>query len=234
MWCFVAENGSRGGRRDQCLSFERFFWFSVVWRAPLGHSSPLFGSAHVPEQYGQNHEQYGSNATISISWVTLACAMVKFHAEKFCKLMAKLFFVQTLRTRRLSGQEHSLQWRTCRKRSRPTIVGRDPQNSMKPPLCLHKFGELVRMQKFILLVLEFVTPKRCPVSPHIEFWPFLGPPSPLTFHNVENHGGRSAEGVPRRIANRIKTTKEDTGGVTTIQAVHGCVWVFMGCLYLLK
>ena len=34
--------------------------------------------------------------------------------------------------------------------------------------------------------------------PHNEFWPFLGPPSPLTFHNVKNDGqsisGRAEEG----------------------------------------
>ena len=35
---------------------------------------------------------------------------------------------------------------------------------------------------------------RCLVLPHIEFWPVLGPPppppTPLTFHNVKNHGGK--------------------------------------------
>ena len=31
---------------------------------------------------------------------------------------------------------------------------------------------------------------------HNEFWPFLGPPSPWTFHNVKKHGGGGAEGKP--------------------------------------
>ena len=66
----------------------------------------------------------------------------------------------------------------------------------------------------------------------MNFGPFLAPPSPLTFHNVKNHGGGGAhaEGEPGGIAknqeqkktthqrktktNRNKTTKKDTGGRT--------------------
>ena len=51
---------------------------------------------------------------------------------------------------------------------------------------------------------------RFDVLPHIEFWPFWGPPSPLT-HNVKNHGGGGADGEPRRIAgNEQKKTKKTT------------------------
>ena len=62
-------------------------------------------------------------------------------------------------------------------------------------------------------------------GPHIEFWPFLGrlvftmflpswilaisgPSSPLTFHNVKNHGSGGAAGEPGGIAkNEKKTTR---------------------------
>ena len=43
--------------------------------------------------------------------------------------------------------------------------------------------------------------------PHNELWPFLGPPSPLTFHNVKNHGGGGAEGEPGGIARNEEQKK---------------------------
>ena len=50
--------------------------------------------------------------------------------------------------------------------------------------------------------------------PQNEFWPFLGPSSPLTFHNVKNHGVGSAEGEPGGIAKNEeqKKTKKTTHG----------------------
>ena len=56
--------------------------------------------------------------------------------------------------------------------------------------------------------------------PHNDFWPFLGLPSPLTFHNVNNHGGsENCQGTKNKRkqrkqhkTNRKKTTKKDTGG----------------------
>ena len=105
---------------------------------------------------------------------------------------------------------------------------------------------------------------RCPVLPHIafwlflgflifsmfspgnEFWPFLAPPSPLTFHDVKNHGSGSAEGEPGRIArneeqkkqrkrhktNRNKTTKKDRVGPTNLVRVFSQFRVLrcFGCL----
>ena len=73
-------------------------------------------------------------------------------------------------------------------------------------------------------------------------WPFWGTSSPLTFHNVKNHGDGGAEGEPGGIAgqenkgkietNRNETTKKDIGAGQTIQSVFfgvgrlGC----LGCL----
>ena len=46
-------------------------------------------------------------------------------------------------------------------------------------------------------------------SPQNEFLPFFGPsPSPLTFHNVKNHGGGGAEGEPGN--EEQKKTKKTT------------------------
>ena len=69
--------------------------------------------------------------------------------------------------------------------------------------------------------------QRCPVLPHIAFWPFFGLPSPLTFHNVKNHGGKeNSQGTKNKRkqrkqhkTNRKKTTKNDTGGTNNIVRV---------------
>ena len=63
---------------------------------------------------------------------------------------------------------------------------------------------------FSMLVLQY------------EFWPFWALPSPLTFHNVKNHGGsENCQGTKNKRkqrqqhkTDRKKTTKKDTGGGT--------------------
>ena len=74
------------------------------------------------------------------------------------------------------------------------------------PCCLMPSDVVFLLQ--MLLLLSFVFPYFLDFLPYNEFWPFFGPPSPLTFQNVKNHGGGSAEGEPGRIA-RERRTKEN-------------------------
>ena len=62
---------------------------------------------------------------------------------------------------------------------------------------------------------------------HNGCWPFWGPPSPLTFHNVKNHGGGSAEGEPRGIARneeQKKTTHRGKPRQTEIKQQRKTHW----------
>ena len=63
---------------------------------------------------------------------------------------------------------------------------------------------------------------------HNEFWPFFGPlPSPLTFHNVNNHGSKEncqATKKTKKTAQdkQKENNKENTGGTNNIVRVTAC------------